>query len=86
MTIPFFVLLIQYGIVFLLISIIHIILINLLVIGLTALNYLLILRFFDGETLKDFITYVQIGFSIAIFIGYQLLVRSFQFVSFAYSF
>lgn len=85
-TIPFFVLLIQYGIVFLLISIIHIILINLLVIGLTALTYLLILRFFDGETLKDFITYVQIGFSIAIFIGYQLLVRSFQFVSFAYSF
>lgn len=68
------------GIVFFFVGIINIILIDLFIIALTALIYMMILRFFDGEKLKDVINYVQIGLTLAIMIGYQLLVRSFELV------
>nr|WP_295972245.1 hypothetical protein [uncultured Bacillus sp.] len=78
--IPLLVGLIKNGIIFFLVSIVNILLISLLIVVLTALFYMFILRFFDGEKLKDIINYVQIGFSLAIMIGYQLLVRSFAMV------
>ncbi|MBP2110105.1 hypothetical protein [Paenibacillus silagei] len=44
----------------------------------TALIYLLILRFFDGEKLKDIINYVQIVLSVAVTVGAQLVSRMFN--------
>ena len=79
-SIPLIVGLIKNGFLFFLVSVVNIILIDLLIVGLTALIYLFILRFFDGEKLKDIINYVQIGLSLMIMVGYQLLVRSFQFI------
>lgn len=53
---------------------------DLLVIVMTAMMYLLVLRFFDGEKLRDIINYIQIALSIAMAVGYQLVGRMFQFV------
>jgi len=79
-SIPLIVGLFKNGFLFFLVSVVNIILIDLLIVGLTALIYLFILRFFDGEKLKDIINYVQIGLSLMIMVGYQLLIRSFQFI------
>jgi hypothetical protein len=79
-SIPLIVGLAKNGLLFFIVSTLNIILIDLLIIGLTALIYLFILRFFDGEKLKDIINYVQIGLSLMIMVGYQLLIRSFQFI------
>ncbi|WP_313804492.1 hypothetical protein [Cytobacillus sp.] len=79
-SIPLIVGLVKNGVLFFLVSILNIVLIDLLIIGVTALIYLFILRFFDGEKLKDIINYVQIGLSLMIMVGYQLLIRSFQFI------
>jgi hypothetical protein len=53
---------------------------DLLVIVLTAMLYLVVLRFFDGEKLRDIINYIQIALSIAMAVGYQFVGRMFQFV------
>ncbi len=58
----------------------ELVLINVFVVVLTAILYIVILRFFDGEKLKDMINYVQIGLSLVLMIGYQFLARSFEFV------
>src|SRR5690606_33658783 len=50
-----------------------------LVVVLTSLLYLLVLRYFDGERLKDIINYVQIALSLGLVIGYQVLIRAFEF-------
>lgn len=71
--------LIKNGIIFFLLYLLILILIDLFSIMLTALIYLFILRFFSGEKLKDIINYVQIGLTISITIGYQILVRVFDF-------
>ena len=60
--------LIKNGILFFLVGLMNVILIDMLIVALTALVYLLILKFFDGEKLKDIINYVQIGLSFAIMI------------------
>lgn len=78
--IPLIVGLIRHGLWFFLITVVTIILIDLFIVVLTALIYLFILRFFDGEKLKDIINYVQIVLSFGIMVGYQLLVRSFEFI------
>lgn len=83
--IPLIVGLVKNGFLFFLVSVLNIILIDLFIVVLTALIYLFILRFFDGEKLKDIINYVQIGLSLGIMIGYQLLVRSFEFINFTTS-
>ncbi|MDQ0186569.1 hypothetical protein MKX67_04945 [Cytobacillus sp. FSL W7-1323] len=80
-TIPLIVGLIRHGILFLLLAVINLIFINLFVVVLTALFYFLILQFFDGEKLKDLINYVQIGLSLMIMVGYQLLARSFEIIN-----
>ncbi|WP_152396503.1 hypothetical protein [Paenibacillus guangzhouensis] len=69
---------IRYGIVFGLIFLVEIILLDLLILVLTALVYFGVLRIFDGEKLKDMINYVQIGLSIGLVIGYQIVIRSFD--------
>lgn len=78
--IPLVVSLIKQGIIFFLITIVLLVLANLFIVVITALLYLTILRFFDGEKLKDMINYVQIGLSIVIMIGYQVVIRSFELV------
>ncbi|MEQ3338237.1 ABC transporter permease [Clostridium butyricum] len=51
---------------------------DILMIVVTALIYLFILRFFNGEKVKDIINFVQIGLTIVMAIGYQFLGRMFN--------
>ena len=74
--------LIKYGILFFVAFLIELLLVNLLIIVITALLYMMILRFFDGEKLKNIINYVQIGLTITMAIGYQFLIRVFDYVHF----
>ncbi|WP_062350807.1 hypothetical protein [Bacillus kwashiorkori] len=78
--IPLVVGLFKHGIGFFLISLFNLIFLSLFIVVFTALIYLAILKFFDGEKLKDIINYVQIGLSLSILIGYQLLIRSFELI------
>ncbi len=78
--IPLIVSLFRHGIVFMFIFLAELFLTMLFVVVLTSLLYLFVLRFFDGERLKDIINYVQILLSVGVIIGYQLLIRSFGFV------
>ena len=80
--IPLIVSLFTQGIVFFLLTILELIFINIFIVVLTSILYIVILRFFDGEKLKDIINYVQIGLSLVLMIGYQVLIRSFEFVNF----
>ncbi|MGE7952988.1 hypothetical protein [Lysinibacillus xylanilyticus] len=80
--IPLLVGLFNQGITFFILTVLELILINLFIVALTAILYIIILRFFDGEKLKDVINYVQIGLSLMLMIGYQVLIRSFEFVNF----
>jgi ABC-2 type transport system permease protein len=76
----------RHGVLFLILSLIGLILVNLFIVVLTAIIYYFILRFFDGEKLKDIINYVQIGLSVTIAIGYQVLARAFSIVDMKVSF
>ncbi|MFS0671686.1 hypothetical protein [Ornithinibacillus sp. 179-J 7C1 HS] len=78
--VPLVVMLFVHGIFYFLLFIIEIILLDLFIMALTALAYILILRFFDGEKLKDIINYVQIFLAVGIVIGYQIIIRVFEFV------
>ncbi|MFJ6209166.1 hypothetical protein [Lysinibacillus sp. NPDC092081] len=80
--IPLMVGLYNQGIVFFILTVLLLILINIFIVVLTAILYIAILRFFDGEKLKDIINYVQIGLSLMLMIGYQVLIRSFELVDF----
>jgi len=71
---------IRHGILFLLLTVLQLLLLDVFIVVLTALIYYYILRFFDGEKLKDIINYVQIGLSLSIAVGYQILARSFSLV------
>ncbi|MDF2558372.1 MAG: hypothetical protein K0R71_2200 [Bacillales bacterium] len=66
------------GAIFFLVFLVTIVLLELFIIALTALLYFLILRFFDGEKLKDIINYIQIILTMVISIGYQLVGRVFS--------
>ena len=70
------------GIVFFILTVLLLVLMNIFIVVLTAILYIAILRFFDGEKLKDIINYVQIGLSLMLMIGYQVLIRSFEFVDY----
>lgn len=74
------------GFLFFLIYFTFTILIDIFCIVLTSFIYILVLRFFDGEKLKDIINYIQIILSIVIMVGYQLLSRLFSFVDFKITF
>jgi len=68
----------RQGILFFLIFLVTIILLDVLIIVLTSLVYLFVLRFFDGEKLKDIINYIQIILTIVISVGYQIFIRLFN--------
>ncbi|MBI6875686.1 hypothetical protein [Clostridium aciditolerans] len=71
----------RHGILFFIMFLLEIILMDLFIVVLTALLYLLILKFFDGEKLKDIINSVQIVLSITITVGYQFIGRLFDFTN-----
>ncbi|MCA1059846.1 hypothetical protein LCL96_12995 [Rossellomorea aquimaris] len=84
--IPLIVGLINQGFVFFLLFLAGIILMNIFIVVFTAMLYYFILQYFDGEKLKDIINYVQIGLSIGLAVGYQIVARSFEFVDLTVSF
>lgn len=65
------------GILFL----IEIFIIDVFMIVITALLYFLILKFFNGEKVKDIINFVQIILTIFMSIGYQFIGRVFELVN-----
>lgn len=71
---------IRHGLLFFPIYFIELILIAGLIIFLASLLYSLILKYFDGEKLKDIINYFQIILSIVMIVGYQLIGRMFNFI------
>ncbi|MNJ37461.1 hypothetical protein D3C77_322790 [compost metagenome] len=79
---PLVVGLVRHGVLFFVVFLLTLILMDLLVVVLTALLYLAVLKFFDGEKLKDMINYVQIGLTVGITLGYQVLIRLFDIVEF----
>lgn len=70
----------RHGVVFFLVLFFEIILIDIFMIAVTAIIYTFILKFFDGEKLKDVINYVQIALTISLTVGYQFMGRLFSFV------
>lgn len=70
--------LMRSGPLFFLLFLLNLVLIDLIAISCTTFIYLIVLKFFDGERLKDVINYVQIFLSFAIAIGYQLVIRAFD--------
>ncbi|UQZ33952.1 hypothetical protein C2I18_10695 [Paenibacillus sp. PK3_47] len=68
----------RHGLVFFLVYAAEIVLMDCFILVVTALLYLLILKFFDGEKLKDMINYVQIILSVGVVIGSQLVSRLFN--------
>lgn len=73
--------LIRQGPAFFVIFLLELILMDVFIVVLTAILYFLILKFFDGEKLKDIINYVQIILSITMAIGYQFIGRVFSITS-----
>lgn len=69
----------RFGILTGILFIIELIVTDIFMIVITALIYLLILRFFDGEKVKDIINYVQIVLTIVMTLGYQVIGRMFDF-------
>ena len=70
----------KFGFGYFLVFFLEIILIDIFMIIITALAYLLVLKFFDGEKLKDIINFVQIGLSIFMVVVYQIVPRLFEFI------
>jgi len=68
------------GILIGVIFILELMVIDIFMVVITALLYLLILKFFDGEKVKDIINFVQIGLTIIMTISYQFLGRMFDIV------
>lgn len=68
------------GILIGVIFILELMVIDIFMVVITALLYLLILKFFDGEKVKDIINFVQIGLTIIMSISYQFLGRMFDIV------
>lgn len=83
--IPFLIGLISNGILFGLIFLFSIIFISFFVIVLTALFYIAVLRFFDGERLRNLINSIQIFLTIGMIVGYQLLAQSFNLINLSFS-
>lgn len=63
---------IKYGLLVLLMLILALILVDFLVVFITSILYVLILKTFDGEKLKDIINFFQISLGILVMVGYQL--------------
>ncbi|KNF07747.1 hypothetical protein CLPU_12c00200 [Gottschalkia purinilytica] len=72
---------IKHGVLFFIILSLELILVSLFIIFLTSFLYSVLLKYFDGEKLKDIINYFQIFFSIVLIVGYQFAVRAAQFLN-----
>ena len=70
------------GILFTILFIIEMMLLVLFIIACTSLAYIIVLRFFSGDQLKDLINYIQILLSLGVIIGYQLVIHSFDLTRF----
>lgn len=70
----------RFGVLTGILFIFEIIVTDVFMVVITALIYLLILRFFDGEKVKDIINFVQIILTITMAVGYQFLGRMFNLV------
>lgn len=70
----------RLGIITGLLFILELIITDILMVVITALLYLLILRFFDGEKVKDIINFVQIALTIIMVVGYQVMGQMFNIV------
>lgn len=68
----------RHGVAFFLLYAAEIILMDGFILVFTALTYLLILRFFDSEKVKDLINYVQIILSIGVAVGAQIISHLFD--------
>ncbi|MBW4082159.1 hypothetical protein [Paenibacillus sp. S150] len=68
----------RQGVLFFLIYAAEIMLMDCFILVITALLYLLVLKVFDGEKLKDIINYIQIILSVGIVASYQLVPRLFD--------
>jgi hypothetical protein len=75
---PLIIALVKNGILFFLIFAAEIVLADLFIVVLTGLVYLVILRFFDGEKLKDIINAVQIILALVTAVGYQFVGQVFR--------
>ncbi|WP_217586050.1 hypothetical protein [Lentibacillus saliphilus] len=80
--IPSIVAIFSKGIFFMIVLFFVMTLLILLIVALTALIYIYILKFFSSEKLRDIINYVQIFMSIGIVVGYQIVIRVFEFTDF----
>lgn len=78
---PSIVMIFSQGFAFFGLFILMIIFIGMFIISLTSLIYIIVLRFFSAEKLKDMINYIQIIMSLGIVIGYQVVARSFDIVN-----
>ncbi|MGX1829731.1 hypothetical protein ACWIE6_15885 [Paenibacillus taichungensis] len=74
--------LIAHRIAFFLLFLVELVLMNMLILVTTSLIYLFMMKFLDGEKLKDMINMMQILLSIGIAVGYQLVIRSFSIIDF----
>lgn len=64
---------IKYGLIFSLVFLIEILLIDIFMIIVAGLVYLIILKLFDGEKLKDIITIIQISVTVLFSVGYMFI-------------
>lgn len=71
----------RFGIKNFILFIISIILIDILMITITYILYLIILKLFKGEKLKDMLNTFQIVFLLLFTIGYQVMIRSFDYMN-----
>lgn len=76
----------RYGIMYFLLLLASIFFIDLLMIIITAFMYLLILRFFNGEKLKDIISTFQVCFILLFTILYQVIIRAFNFIDITFTY
>lgn len=71
---------VKYGVLFALTMILMMFFLSFLIIFCTTLLYGVLLKFFNGERLKDILNVLQIILSVITVVGYQLLGRMFEFV------
>lgn len=76
----------NYGIIFAIMLLFVMALICLLSILGTSFIYTILMRFFEGEKLKDIINVFQIFFILSLNLGYQVLIRMFTFIDFEFVF
>lgn len=71
----------RFGIKYFLLYILSIILIDILMIMITSIIYLVILKLFKGEKLKDILNTFQIAFLLLFTIGFQFIIRGFDYMN-----